>query len=186
MPIHAMVQQRHSDSVVAGSIVFREHKPWQEWRLSSALHVISVGRDEFRYERQRYRIFGNFFKLEPQYTTGIIADRIEYFPRIFSYKSYNAVQIGLTRCIFKMDNAQYIIGKTAEREGKVHALNFNERTMWNGTPYFGVSYLCSGGEISGTVEVKPLHKDSGVTMDTEVLRQHRDMITCSNCLRKLT
>ena len=184
--IHVMVKLGHLNSVVAGDIIFRSVRPWEEWRLSGALHIVSIKGDKLRYERQRYRIFGNFYKVEPQYTTSIIEDDITHFSGRFAYPFYSATQIKSTKCIFKMDNTRYIIGRTAERAGKIHALDLREKTMWNETKYLAVSYLCSSMGVSGLVEAKSSRKDNGVTMSIDTVVQHKDMITCSNCLRKLS
>lgn len=182
--MYAMVQLKRDAPMVVGSTIFSSWKPWQEWRLATALHIISVGKDRFGYERRRYRTFGNFFKIEPQYTSNILEDRTAYFPKYFSYPGYEAVQIGISKCIFKAEEAQHLIGKSING-GKVHALLLEEQTMWNGTKYLAVLYLCSSREATGLIHVMPPLTNK-ITMDMETLRQHNDkVITCLNCLRKL-
>ena len=180
--MYAMVRPRADNKLTAGHIYFSAFAPWQAYRLSSAIHILNVGENNVRYVRQRYRMWGNLFKLEEGYTTGPIEDH----PANLSVLSHHrAIQINAKKCIFNTDNIQYSIGKAVGSGGKMHGLEQGEETMWNGTKYPLFYYYCSSVGMSGLSEML-LNKNNDVTMSLSALEKQTDIITCSNCLRKLT
>ena len=179
--MYAMVKPQLDGVLTAGHIYFSSFAPWEAYRLASAIHILNVGENSVRYERQRYRTWGNLFKLEGGYTT----DTIEDDPaNLFVLSHHRAIPINANKCIFSTDNFQYAIGKTVPHGGKIHGLELGEETMWNGTKYYLFNYYCSDVGMAGLSEMF-LNKNNDVTMSLSTLEQQTDIITCSNCLRKL-
>jgi len=180
--MYAMVPINPGEGILVGSIHFGSSYPWESYRLSSAIEVVRITGEDIHYRRLKFRMWANFYMLEPQWTSDIYEGRADHF-RSQVAQGYNAIKIGVNKCIFKADVEQYVLGTTANTTRKIHALRLKERDMWNGGKYLAAHYLCSGAEMSGLSEVTRLRK--GIVASLDTVKQHKDIITCSNCSRKL-
>ena len=181
---YAMVQTRPDDAELVGDVYFASYTPWTSYRLSTAIEIASISEDEVCYRRLKYRLWGSFYKLEPEYTSEIYdIPRAHLISQIS--RGYSAVRIKNQKCIFTSDLTRYVLGSLVTGTNKTHALEVKVETMWNSDEYLAAYYFCSGTEMSGLSEVIRLPGISDVTMDLNTARQQRDIITCLNCLRKL-
>lgn len=183
--MYVMAQAQPEGELVAGITYFTSWAPWRSYRVLSAIHVLRVGEIRATYQRQKYRMWGNFYRLEEDYISGTIEDRKEYLTKFFSHPGYKVIRLKNNKCMFKTSDANYIIGKIANVNSKVHALELGVGTMWNGKDYTLARYFCSGTEMSGLTEAMLSHDSDSVTMGLDTLKNQDAIITCKNCLKKL-